>query len=147
MSIPQTINSSKAAPTTKASGAVAPAAKVPQRVVANQVANEEVPSFSSLRDYLRGKDCTLYAGPTHPFTRVYCDVKRIGEDPGRFPCKILDVIVDERTGQPISAIVQYRERGARVLGSRDCISLEGISISTAYTLPPREEAEEVALAE
>jgi hypothetical protein len=43
--------------------------------------------------------------------------------------------VDEETGTPLNAIIQYKDRGARTWGSRDLINLDGITISTSYLLP------------
>lgn len=101
----------------------------------------DLPTYENIREFLKGKEVTLFAPVDHWFSVVYGEPKR--EDTySRFNCTILDLTVDEETGTPLNALIQYRDRGARIWGSRDLINLEGITISTSYLLPSVKEDED-----
>jgi hypothetical protein len=104
------------------------------------------PSYANAREFLKGKEVTFFAPADHWFSRIYCDLKR-DDTFGRFNCTLLDVILDEVTGAPLNAIIQYRDRGARIWGSRDLINLQGITISTSYQLPSNKEDDDASAAE
>jgi hypothetical protein len=95
---------------------------------------------------LKGKEVTLFAPVDHWFSVIYCEPKR-DDTYGRFNCTILDITLDEETGTPLNALVQYRDRGARVYGARDLIALDGITISTSYLLPSIKDDEDDAAPE
>lgn len=127
----------------RAVGAASAPIQVPSPVLSPK-AEDEAPTFETIRDYLRGREVVLVSPPLSDFTKAYCTTKK-DTDVGTFSCKILDVIIDSQ-GIPISALVEYREKNARAYGSRDLISLEGLSISTSYALPSVKEAVEDAIA-
>jgi hypothetical protein len=101
----------------------------------------DLPSYGNIREYLKGKEVTLFAPVDHWFSVVYGEPKR-DDTYARFNCTILDLTVDEETGTPLNAIIQYKDRGARTWGSRDLINLDGITISTSYLLPSVKDDEE-----
>lgn len=130
MSNPQANQNNKASP--KLPTKAAPDLQLP--TPASPGTSMELPSYENIREFLKGKEVTLFAPADHWFSVIYCEPKQ-NDVFGRFNCTILDITLDEETGTPLNAIIQYRDRGARIWGSRDLIMLDGITISTSYLLP------------
>lgn len=103
----------------------------------------DLPTYENIREFLKGKEVTLFAPVDHWFSVIYCEPKQ-NDAFGRFNCTILDITLDEGTGTPLNAIIQYRDRGARIWGSRDLIMLDGITISTSYLLPSSKDDDDAA---
>jgi hypothetical protein len=106
----------------------------------------DLPTYENIREFLKGKEVTLFAPVDHWFSVIYCEPKQ-NDVFGHFSCVILDITIAEETGTPLNAIIQYKDRGARIWGSRDLIMLDGITISTSYLLPSIKDDEDDAAPE
>lgn len=107
-----------------------------------QKEKETSPTFSTLKTWLVGREVTISAPPEHPFTKVYCPEAKQNES-GHFTGKLLDLSVDQGSGLPIVALLEYRQRNARRYYQTDLIPVHGCSISVSLEIEREDDEEDL----